>query len=451
MFEYSVYSIMTATLITFIAGTSLTWTSPEIGYLNSTDTGVFDESLTRNDSSWINAVLSIGAALGPFIFGYLADRIGRKNTLLSLAIPFGLSSLACAFANKVPEFLIARLITGLGVGGTFTVLPMYISEMSLNEHRGVLGAAMNIYICTGLTFTYVVGNFVSKVMIFNLLLAALAAIFFILFLLLGSETPHYYVQKNKHDLAKQALLKIRDASEDEVEKELELIRIEIEKEERGSMLDIFRSKGSTKAFIIGSGLVFFQQTSGINAVLSFAQTIFEQAGSSLEPAYCSMVIGSVQFGTSFITPVVSNLLGRKVLLIFSAIGMALSESILGIYGILKDHDQDSVSNLNFLPILSMVLYIITYNVGFGPVPWVLMGELFPNSIKSSASALATAVCWITSFVITKWYPEVAATLGQGACFVGFATFSLLAGVFVQFVVLETKGKTLAEIQNDLNK
>ncbi|XP_066260509.1 facilitated trehalose transporter Tret1-2 homolog [Euwallacea similis] len=451
MLEYSVYSIMTGMLISFIAGTSLTWTSPEIGYLNATDAGVFDGSLTDDESSWIGGVLSIGAALGPFVFGYLADRIGRKYTLLSLTIPFGLSSLASAFANKVSEFLIARLITGLGVGGTFSVLPMYIGEMSLNDHRGILGAAMNIFICTGLIFTYVVGTFVSNILAFNLLLAALTGAFFILFLLIGAETPHYYVQKNKHDLAKQALLKIRDASEDEVEKELELIRSEIEKEERGSMLDIFRNKGSRKAFIIGSGLVFFQQMSGINAVLFFAQVIFEQAGTSLKPAYCSMIIGSVQFGTSFITPVVSNVLGRKILLIFSAIGMALSESILGIYGVLKDHDEDSVNNLNFLPILSLVLYIITYNVGFGPVPWVIMGELFPNSIKSSASALATAVCWITSFIITKWFSQLAHTLGQGTCFLGFATASLLAGVFVHFVVLETKGKTLSEIQVDLNK
>lgn len=323
--------------------------------------------------------------------------------------------------------------------------------MSLDEHRSALGSGMNCFICAGLIFTYVVGYYISNVMIFNILLACLAAGFLVLFALIGAETPHYYVQKNKHDLAKAALLRIRDASEDATEKELELIRSEIEKEEQGSILDIFRSKGTTKAFIIGSGLVFFQQASGINAVLFFAQSIFEQAGTTLAPAYCSMIIGGVQFGTSFVTPVVSNMFGRKVLLIASAIGMALSESILGVYGIIRAADEDKVSSLSFLPILSLVLYIITYNVGFGPLPWAVIGEIFPNSIKSSASALATSVCWITSFVITKWFSQVAQSIGQGKCFLGFAGFSLLAGVFVFFVVLETKDKSLADIQADLNK
>nr|AEE61928.1 unknown [Dendroctonus ponderosae] len=451
MFEYSVYTILTGTLAGFIAGTSLTWTSPEIVNLNNTDTGYFNGTLTAEDSSWIGGVVSLGAALGPFIFGYLADRIGRKYTLLAISVPFAISSIITAFSNKVVEILVARLITGVGIGGAFTVLPIYVGEMSLDEHRGALGSGMNCFICFGLIFTYVVGYYISSVMIFNILLACLAAGYFVIFALIGTETPHYYVQKNKHDLAKAALLRIRDTPEDVTEKELELIKSEIEKEEQGSIVDIFRSKGTTKAFIIGSGLVFFQQASGINAVLFFAQQIFQDAGTTLAPAYCSMIIGGVQFGTSFVTPLVSNMFGRKVLLIGSAIGMALSESILGIYDIIRAADEDKVSSLSFLPIVSLVLYIITYNVGFGPLPWAVIGEIFPNSIKSSASALATSVCWLTSFIITKWFSQVAEAIGQGQCFLGFAGFSLLAAVFVFFVVLETKDKTLAEIQVDLNK
>ncbi|KAL1491544.1 hypothetical protein ABEB36_012125 [Hypothenemus hampei] len=347
--------------------------------------------------------------------------------------------------------MVARLISGIGVGGAFTVLPMYVGEMSLDEHRSALGSGMNCFICFGLIFTYIVGYYVSKVVVFNLLLAGVAVGFFVIFLLIGAETPHYYVQKNKHDLALESLKRIRDAGPEENERELKMIRTEIEKEEQGSLLDIFKTKASTKAFIIGAGLVFFQQVSGINAVLMFAQTIFEDAKTPLEPQYCSMLIGAVQFSTSFITPVVSNMMGRKTILIISGIGMALSESILGIYDVMSHHDESSVSSIRFLPILSLVCYIITYNVGFGPLPWAIIGEVFPNSIKSSASALATAICWLTSFVITKWFQQVVDTLTLGPCFLGFASFSLLAAVFTQFVVLETKDKSLAEIQADLSK
>ncbi|XP_030761668.1 facilitated trehalose transporter Tret1-like isoform X1 [Sitophilus oryzae] len=448
--EYSVFSVITATVLGFIAGCNLTWTSPEFGYLNSTDTGPFNGTLTDAQTSWISGVMSLGAALGPFIFGYLAEKIGRKWTILTVSMPFVISSVLCAFSRVVEEFYVARFITGISIGGTFTILPMYVGEMSLDEHRGVLGSVMNVFLCFGLLFTYVVGALVSKVLIFNLILASLTIAFFVLFLFMGVETPHYYVMKNKHDLAKGALLRIRKQSDQETEKELDHIRTIIEGEEQGNLLDIFRNKGSVKAFIIGSGLVFFQQASGINAVLFFAQNIFQDAGSTLKANYCSMIIGAVQFGTSFITPLVSNLFGRKTLLILSGVGMCLSESVLGIYDILKDSDADKVSSLSFLPIISLVLYIITYNVGYGPLPWAIVAEIFPSSIRSAAGSLVTFICWITSFFITKWFKELSQDLGQGQCFLGFAVFSLVAAAFVQFFVIETKGKTLKEIQDDLN-
>ncbi|CAH1121342.1 unnamed protein product [Ceutorhynchus assimilis] len=451
MVEYSLITILTGTILGFIAGSSLTWTSPEITYLNQTDTGPFDGTLTSSDGSWIGGVLSIGAAVGPFLYGYLASLIGLKYTILASTVPFAVSSVISAFANTVAEFLVARLITGIGVGGAFAILPMYIAELAQDEQRGVLGTVMNCFICFGLIFTYVSGYFISKVMAFNLLLAGIACCFFLLFFFIGSESPFYYVQKKQIGMARKTLAKLRNTSEDSVEKELQGIIEEIQKEEKGNIFQIFKSKGTVKAFIIGAGLVFFQQASGINAVLFFAQDIFKQAGTSLEPGYCSMIIGSVQFGTSFITPLASNTFGRKFLLITSGIGMALSESILGIYGILREKNEESVSSLAFLPILSLVLYIITYNIGFGPLPWAVIGEVFPSSVKSSASALSTSICWITSFIITKWFGQVAASLGQGPCFMGFALFSLLAAAFTQFVVLETKGKSLAEIQVDLNK
>ncbi|KAF7279161.1 hypothetical protein GWI33_007572 [Rhynchophorus ferrugineus] len=448
--EYSVISILIATVLGYIAGTNLSWTSPEFTYLNQTDTGPFNGTLTDDQTSWISGLLSLGAALGPFIFGYLSEKIGRKYTIIATAIPFIISSVMVSFCNKVEEFYLARFITGLAVGGTFTVLPMYVGEMSLDEHRGVLGSTMNVFICFGLIFTYVVGTFIEKVMIFNLLLAVLSLAFVVAFLLLGVETPHYYVMKNKHDLAKEALLRIRKQSDEETEKELDHIRTIIESEEQGNLLDIFKNKGYLKAFIIGAGLVLFQQLSGINAVLFFAQTIFKDAGSTLAPKYCSMIIGGVQFGTSFITPIVSEKFGRKTLLIFSGIGMFLSESILGIYSTLSKHGYE-VSSLSMLPIVSLVLYIITYNVGYGPLPWAIIGEIFPTSIKSAAGSMATFICWIASFFITKWFQQLSDNLGQGNCFLGFAVASLIAAAFVQFFVIETKGKSLKEIQDDLNR
>lgn len=449
--EYGLVTISLGTVLGFLAGAALTWTSPEIPYLNSTDTGPFNGTLTSEEGSWIGGMLSLGAIFGPFVAGFLADKIGRKYTMLVISIPFMLCSILLAFSNMVAEFYVARFITGVCVGGTFTMLPMYVGEIASDKQRGVLGSSINVSICLGLLFSYVAGSLIENIIAFNLVLAGLTAGFFVLFLLLGSESPHWYISKNKHDLAKKALQRIRGGTEETVEKELEHIRYGIESETEGSIADVFKSKGNLKALLIGCGLTFFQQTSGINAILFFAQTIFEKSGTSLKASYCSMIIGSVQFGTSFINPLVSNLFGRKFLLVFSGIGMFIFEGLLGTYSIVSDNYPDKVSSLNFLPVLLLISYIIVYNVGFGPLPWAMMGEIFPSNIKSTAGAIGTSVCWLTSFVITKWFSQLIDTFGQGQCFLGFAVASLLAAIFSQFVVIETKGKTLAQIQEDLNK
>ncbi|KAJ8931868.1 hypothetical protein NQ314_015134 [Rhamnusium bicolor] len=436
-------------IICFVVGTCLSWTSPILPKLEDPEKTPFDEALSTEQTSWISALLPLGAVLGPFIFGYLADRIGRKNTLLVCGVPFLISYLLLAFGKLVGLYYAARFISGLSLGGVFTVVPMYIGEIAENSNRGALVSMMNVFLCFGLLFSYSIGPYVS-ILLYNLILAIFPGIYLVLFFFLAPESPHYYVSKHEHDLAKSALQRIRGSDSQSLEKELIDIQTKIKEEGYATFFDIFKSKGLIKAFIISTCLVAFQQLSGINVVLFYAQTIFEEAGTSLAPEACSIIIGGVQFGTSFISPLLADRLGRKILLYFSAIGMVVSEVPLGLYSYLNDHGTD-VSSISFLPILCLIAYIITYNSGFGPLPWAIMGELFPSNVKSFASSSTAAVCWFFGFLITKYFKSISDSIGMGPSFWIFSGFCLAAIPFCIFYVFETKGKSFQEIQDALNR
>ncbi|KAJ8920255.1 hypothetical protein NQ315_011916 [Exocentrus adspersus] len=446
--SYVYVAAFTGNIISFIAATCLTWTSPILSQLQDKDKTPFSSVLTDDETSWISSLLPLGAVFGPFVYGYLADKIGRKFTLLICGTPFLVAFLLLAFGKALWMYYIARFISGMSVGGVFTVMPMYVGEIAEDSNRGALGSTMNVFICSGLLFTYSVGPYVSMVAL-NLTLALFPAAYLVLFFLLGPESPHYYVSKHRNEEAKAALQKIRGGGEEAVDKELSQIQEKIKEEGRGTFFDIFKSKGLTKAFIISLGLVGFQQFSGINAVLFYASTIFEDAGTSLDSNICSIIIGLTQFLTSFVTPLIVERLGRKVLLLFSAVGMMVSEVPLGVYCFLNDKGND-VSAISFLPILCLITYIITYNTAYGPLPWAIMGELFPANVKSIASSVTAAFCWFLAFLITKYFKAVSDAIQIGPSFWIFAGFCAAAIPFSFFYVIETKGKSLKEIQDILN-
>ncbi|KAG5875448.1 hypothetical protein JTB14_006269 [Gonioctena quinquepunctata] len=373
---------ITGNMITFATGTALTWPSPILDKLKN-DT---DINMSEEQGTWVTSLFHLGAVFGPLPFGFLADLIGRKFTLLSLGIPFTVCYLLMAFVKLIPIFYIARFMIGVMVGGVYTVIPMYLSEIGDHSNRGVLSSMMGVFICSGMLFSYAVGPYVS-ILVFNLTLAVFPAVFTVAFLFIASETPQFLIKKGKPEEARRALQKFRGPGTN-IEEELSAMEESISGESGGSFADIFKSKGNSKAFLIGVGLVGFQQISGINAVLAYAQNIFENAGTSLDPAICSIIVGVVQWFSSLTTPLFIERLGRKAILLISAAGIVAAEVPLGVYSYLQDHDVD-VSSFSIVPIICLVVYIFVYTSGMGPLPWTVSSELFAHNIKSKASALIT--------------------------------------------------------------
>lgn len=264
-------------LAAFTCGITLGWTSPVIPKLQNPTLTPLNEVITDSDAGSIGSLLPLGAVLGPFIAGALADRIGRKRTLLLGNVPVIVGLLLNVFAKSVIYLLVSRFLCGISVGLTFTVLPMYIGEIAEDDVRGALGTYLQLFTVIGLLFSFVAGPYMSVTM-FNAFCLVVPITFLIAFAIFIPESPYFLLQNDEEDAAEQALMKLRDrTTSEEVRDELDNVKTALNEalENKSSFLDIFKSKGLTMAYILSNGLLIFQQVSGINVVLFFAQNIFQ--------------------------------------------------------------------------------------------------------------------------------------------------------------------------------
>lgn len=437
-------------LLALTGDTALTWSSPMLPKLESNDTSVnpLGKPITQAEESWIGSLQYIGAMSGCFGFSYLADRIGRKPTLVLLAIPHIVSYISFAFATTVELIYFGRFLGGISLASVYVILPMYISEIAEDSYRGTLLVSYSTFASFGDLFPYIVGPYVS-VMWFNISVAVFPILFLVLFPFVAPESPHYYVQKGQLLQAEDSLKRLR--STDEVdEAELESIRNEIEENRQSNIIDSLRSRHVVKGFVIGLGLSMLQQLSGIGAVLSYTEIIFQATGSHISSDVSSIIVGVVLFLASFGGPLIVDRKGRKFLLICSSTGMIISQFFLGLYFYLQDHDTN-MSAFYWLPIVCLVVFTITFNIGFGPLPFTMTSEILPSNCKFMLATVIGFMGWASSFIVTKFFNDLNEALGEGGTFWLFSGVCMFALGFIILYVPETKGKSFQEIQALLSR
>ncbi|CAH1111903.1 unnamed protein product [Psylliodes chrysocephalus] len=438
-----------ASIIFFVAGTTCTWSSPEIPKLEDASENPFGRPITPYEISWISSLLALGAIFGPFMFGYLADKIGRKNTMLCVGVPFLVSYTLMAVGTVVEIFYLARALAGISLGGTFIVLPMYLSEIAESKNRGLISCAAGCSCCMGLLFTVCFGPY-KPIGYFNAVMAMPPLIFLVLFGILGVESPIYLVKKQQSDKA-ELILKHLGRSPEMIKKDIIEMQAEYQvKEEPFNTLDFFTSKPLLKGIISAVGILIFQQLSGINAIMFYSEQIFREAGTKLAPTYCTMILIFVQFISSFIAPFLVDRIGRKVCLVISGVGMVLTEGTLGLFCYFK-HEQYDLSDITWIPIAALTTFIVFFNVGFGPLPWIIMAEMFSNKYKSFAIGFVATVAWVASFLVTKCFDVAVTSFGMDNVFFFCALCCFLSIIFTTIYLIETKGKSLQEIQELLSK
>jgi sugar porter (SP) family MFS transporter len=431
---------------------TLTWTSPILPKLYSTDPNInpLNRPITSDEESWIGSLINIGAIVGPLPFGYLSEKLGRKFSLLCISIPYIVSFTVLALVHNLYWYYFARFLAGISAGAGCSLLPLYIAEIAEDANRGMLSVTLNIFWTFGNLIPYVLGPYMP-IFWFNFTLACVPALFFVLFLIIAPESPYYLIRNNKIDKAEESLMKLRSRNRSAVGKEIINISNSINQDHNGAFTDIFKTRANLKALAISLTLVIFQQLSGINAVLFYTQLIFEVSGSDIPPEISSIIIGLVLFFSSLIIPFFADRLGRRIFLMVSSSGMMISLAIFGTYFYLKETVLLEVSPFSWLPILSLVLFIVAFNFGFGALPWTISSELFPVNVKPIGASLVSFTCWLVSFIVTKFFNNLNDAFGKAGTFWLFSGFCFIATLFTLFCVPETKGKSFSDIKEILEK
>lgn len=211
---------------------------------------------------------------------------------------------------------------------------------------------------------------------------------------------------------------------------------------------LMRTESLRSAFI-AIGLVFFLQMSGVNVVIFYTAGIFTDSGTSIDAKISTIIVGSIQAFSTFISSLVVDKSGRRLLLLLSVGLMGICLCGLGVFFYLKDEGSESIDSLEWLPITSLCIFMVAFSLGFGPVPWLMAGEIFAPDIKGLLVAVAGTTSWLLAFVITKFFTNLKDAIGNGPTFWLFMGFCVIGFIFVTLFVPETKGKSFQQIQNQI--
>lgn len=421
------------------------------GFLFGFDTAVISgvektiQELFRLSPLWHGFTISsalIGTVVGALISGKRADQYGRKPVLFIIAILFALSAVGSALANNVESFILFRFLGGLAVGASSVVAPMYISEISPAFMRGRMTALFQFNVIFGILIAYIsnyaLRNLGPDAWRWMLGVGGVPAVAYFFLLFLVPESPRFLIKKNKIQDATKVLIKIESKN---IEQEISEIRASMS----ASREKLFSGKYS-KPIAVAFLVAMFNQFSGINAILYYAPRIFELTGlSSAESMLQPVLIGVTNGIFTILGLFIIDRVGRKKLLIVGSIGMAICLGLIA-NAFYKQNFQ------GFELLFLLVGYIMFFAFSTGAVVWVLISEVFPNSVRGKGQSLGSFTHWFFAAIITFLFPVVAGQNEQGA---GYAFLFFSIAMVIQAIVVwryfpETKGKTLEELGIELS-
>ena len=444
------------------------------GFLFGFDSGVINGTVdglkTAFDSNSIGtgfnvASMLLGCAVGAFFAGTLADKLGRRTILIVASLFFTLSAWGSGVAEGSVEFVIYRVIGGLAVGAASVLAPAYISEVAPARYRGRLSSIQQIAIISGL-FSAFLSNYVIarwagtstdqfawgyEAWRWMFWVELIPAIIFFFALLLIPESPRFLVASRKKDRALVVLTRLMGG--DEARTKLAEIDASLASDHhRPRLKDIIDTRYGVRPIVwVGIGLATFQQLVGINVVFYYGAVLWQSAGFSESDALLINVIsGAVSIGACLVATFLIDRIGRKPLLMTGSIGMAVTLSTLAIVFanalVQEGGSLDLTGSAGPIALVAANLYVIFFNMSWGPVMWVLLGEMFPNQIRGSGLAVSGLAQWGTNFIITMTFPILLAGIGLGGAYGLYAAFAVISIVFIAKFVQETKGIELENME-----
>lgn len=410
------------------------------------------------------ASVLLGCAAGAFFAGMLADKFGRKYVLIAAGLAFIISAWGSGVSSGSGEFVIYRLLGGLAVGAASILSPAYIGEIAPPNIRGRLISLQQLAIVLGLFFAFFSNYFLASAAggtseelwwgfdawQWMFWIEIIPASVFFLSLLFIPESPRYLVAANKAEKAIAVLASITNW--ETAREQVTEIKKTVSSERKPRLSDIIKQKTKKINPIvwIGIGLAVLQTFTGIDVVFYYGSVLWQAAGFTEGDALLSnVIIGGVNIAFTILAISLVDRVGRKPLLMVGGLGQAVMLGLMAI--IFTVSSEDAVQGIEMggatgiLALLAAIGFIAFFALTWGPVMWVMLGEMFPNQYRGAALALAGMANWIANFVVTITFPVLLSNIGLGMSYGIYALFGLIAFVFVFRYVKETRGKTLEEI------
>jgi SP family galactose:H+ symporter-like MFS transporter len=403
-------------------------------------------SLPTFPEELVVGMVLVGAAMAALGGGRLSDRLGRRATLILTSLIFIVGALICAFAGSFGMLLLGRFIVGLGIGLASTTVPVYISEVAPPKARGWQVSLFQLAITIGILSAYLVDYAFagSGGWRWMLGLAAVPGVILGLGMLYLPESPRWLLKRGHTDMALKILTRIRGTSD--VKAEFQDIQNTLSQTgERGQWSELL-SPAVRPALMVGIGLAVFQQITGINTVIYYAPTILQSAGiSSASGAILATAgIGVVNVVMTVVSMWLVDRMGRRPLLLTGTTGMIITLGILGFAFLTPGRGLARVA------VVTLMAYVASFAISLGPIFWLLISEIYPLRIRGLAEGTAAATNWAANLLVSLTFLTLVQALGPTRTFWLYALFAIAALVFSYYLVPETKGRTLEEIEQSLN-
>jgi MFS transporter, SP family, arabinose:H+ symporter len=443
-FEAGMRRILLATAVTaiggFLFGYDTAVISGAIGFIQS------HFGLSPLQTGWAGASAIAGCIPGAALAGILSDRFGRKKVLLLCAVLFALSGIGSAVPRTFGQFVATRFVGGLGIGASSMICPVYIAEIAPRRHRGRLGALFQLGIVLGILLVFFVNLLIERLGDANwnaqvgwrwmLGSEAIPALAFLLLLIRVPESPRWLALHGRADESRRLLNGLVGPAA--TEQELQAIVGVAAGAVQGRFRELL-GPDIRRPLLIAVALAAFSQFSGINAIMYYAPEVFKAAGGSLESAFASAVwVGLVNLVFTFVAIAWVDKAGRKPLLL---IGTAVQAVALLAVGWMFHQQARGAGVLG-----GILVFVAAFAMAMGPIPWIIISEIFPARVRGRAAAVGTLVIWVACYVVALTFPVLQKGIGPALTFWVYAGCSLLSFLFVAAVIPETKGRSLEEIE-----
>ena len=426
-------------------GMTIGWSGPAIPYLQkSPNEDGFN--ITDSEASWIGSLLPLGALFGGPLVGFLMSKFGKKGAMFMIAAVYALSFLLLVVAQNIATIYVGRILGGVATGMTSLVCPVYVAEVARPEVRGLLGSGVQVMVTIGILMGLCIGAVLTwRITSVTCLVVVLIWSFLLLTI---PESPMQHLANKKRRDARKSLEWLRstvniDSEFDQIQREFE------ESMATPSKFTDLLERQNLAPLIISMYIMFGTQMCGVSPVIFFVVEIFDAAGSSIQPNVESIIVGVMMVGSTILGALVMDKLGRRVLLLCSASLMVISLSILGTFFYIKQNLDNSelATKIEAIPIVSLSVFVFGFSIGFGPIPWLMMSELFSPKVRSMASSLVTFFNWTLAFCVTKFFGVMVTAISEAGSFWVFGGITFITFLFCLLFVPETKGKTLENIQD----